>query len=334
MLKYVLQRLAFLVPVVLGMSLLVFVVFSLVPGDPARAVAGLDASPQQVESIRAEYGFDRPMLEQYVIYVSRLVRGDWGTSLLTRLPVVGDLAAHFPATLELSLASLLIATVLGIPLGILAALFHNRLVDHMARFIALVGVATPVFWLALFLQLLFYRYLNWLPAQGRLGLLDLPPAHLTGLYVLDSALAGQWGVFKSSLAHLVLPAVALSQMSMAIIMRIVRASVLETMHEDFVRTARARGLSEWRILIRHILRNASLPLLTVLGLQFGTLLGGAVLTEAIFSWPGLGSYAVRAVTGLDLPAIMGVAILMSVVYLLVNLLVDLGFVLIDPRLRT
>jgi len=315
------------------MSLLVFVVFNLVPGDPARAVAGLDASPEKVASIRAEYGFDRPLIEQYFRYVSRLVRGDWGASLLTRLPVIDDLARHFPATLELSLASLLIAAMVGLPLGILAAVFHDRVWDHLARALALIGVATPVFWLALFLQLVFYRYLDWLPAQGRLGLLDLPPPRVSGLYVLDSFLAGQWGTFVSSLKHLVLPAFALSQMSLAIIMRIVRASVLETLSEDYVRTARARGLPEWRVLTKHVFRNASLPLLTVLGLQFGTLLGGAVLTEAIFSWPGLGSYAVRAVTGLDLPAIMGVAILMSAVYLVVNLIVDLGYLVIDPRLR-
>jgi len=332
--KYLLQRLSFVAPVVLGMSLLVFVIFSLVPGDPARAVAGLDASPQKVEAIRAEYGLDRPLYEQYLIYVSKLVRGDWGTSLLTRLPVFSDLARHFPATLELSLLSLFIAVVIGVPLGVLAAVFNDSLLDHLARIVALVGVAIPVFWMALFLQLLFYRHLGWLPAQGRLGLLDLPPAHVTGLYVIDSVLAGDWEILRASLRHLILPSVALSQMSLAIIMRIVRSSVLETMHEDYVRTARARGLPEWMVLWKHVLRNASLPLLTVMGLQFGTLLGGAVLTEAIFSWPGLGSYAVKAVTGLDLPAIMGVAILMSFVYLVVNLLVDIAYVVADPRLRT
>jgi peptide/nickel transport system permease protein len=333
MIGYVVRRLLFLVLVLFGMSLVTFVVSHAIPADPARLLAGLEVTQDQVESVRREFGLDRPLPEQYVRFLGGLLRGDLGQSLSTRRPVRDDLEKFFPATLELGLAATGIALVIGIPFGIFAAVRHGKWVDHGTRMTALAGAALPVFWSGLMLQLVFYRHLGWLPAGGRLPQGQLPPALVTGLYTVDALLAGHWSLAWVSARHLAMPALALSGVMLAGLARMVRSSLLDVLREDYIRTARAKGVAERLIVLRHAMRNALIPVLTVFGLQFGHLLGGAVLTETVFFWPGVGAYAVRAVTTVDFPAIMGAAMLLAAIYVVVNLLVDLSYTLIDPRIR-
>ncbi|HWC03096.1 MAG TPA: ABC transporter permease [Methylomirabilota bacterium] len=333
MIGYVVRRLLFLVLVLFGMSLVTFVVSHAIPADPARLLAGLEVTQDQVESVRREFGLDRPLPEQYVRFLGGLLRGDLGQSLSTRRPVRDDLEKFFPATLELGLAATGIALVIGIPFGVFAAVRHGKWVDHGTRMTALAGAALPVFWSGLMLQLVFYRHLGWLPAGGRLPQGQLPPALVTGLYTVDALLAGHWSLAWVSARHLAMPALALSGVMLAGLARMVRSSLLDVLREDYIRTARAKGVAERLIVLRHAMRNALIPVLTVFGLQFGHLLGGAVLTETVFFWPGVGAYAVRAVTTVDFPAIMGAAMLLAAIYVVVNLLVDLSYTLIDPRIR-
>jgi peptide/nickel transport system permease protein len=333
MIGYVVRRLLFLVLVLFGMSLVTFVVSHAIPADPARLLAGLEVTQDQVESVRREFGLDRPLPEQYVRVLGGLLRGDLGQSLSTRRPVRDDLEKFFPATLELGLAATGIALVIGIPFGVFAAVRHGKWVDHGTRMTALAGAALPVFWSGLMLQLVFYRHLGWLPAGGRLPQGQLPPALVTGLYTVDALLAGHWSLAWVSARHLAMPALALSGVMLAGLARMVRSSLLDVLREDYIRTARAKGVAERLIVLRHAMRNALIPVLTVFGLQFGHLLGGAVLTETVFFWPGVGAYAVRAVTTVDFPAIMGAAMLLAAIYVVVNLLVDLSYTLIDPRIR-
>jgi peptide/nickel transport system permease protein len=330
---YVVRRLAFLLVVLVGMSLVTFVVSHAIPADPARLLAGLEVSREQVESVRREYGLDKPLVQQYAQYVHGLLRGDLGKSLSTRRPVRDDLQSFFPATLELGLAATLIALAVGVPFGVFAAVRRGKWIDHGTRIAALAGAALPVFWSGLMLQLLFYRDLGWLPAGGRLPQGQPPPVALTGLYTVDALAAGQWSVFWSAARHLVMPALALSGVMLAGLARMMRSSLLDVLREDYIRTARAKGVAERAIVLRHAMRNALIPVLTVFGLQFGHLLGGAILTETVFFWPGVGAYAVRAVTSVDFPAIMGAAMLLAAVYVIVNLLVDLSYTVVDPRIR-
>lgn len=313
--------------------MITFFVSHAIPADPARLLAGLEVTQEQVESVRREYGLDRSLVEQYWTYVAGLTRGEFGKSLSTRRPVREDLGKFFPATLELGLAATVVALAVGVPFGVFAAVGRGKWVDHGTRLVALAGAALPVFWSGLMLQLLFYRHLGWLPAAGRLPQGAVPPPGITGLYTVDALVAGQWAVFGFAAQHLVLPAVALSGVMLAGMARMVRSSLLEVLGEDYVRTARAKGLAERVVVVRHAMRNALIPVLTVFGLQFGHLLGGAVLTETVFSWPGVGAYAVRAVTTVDFPAIMGAAMLLSGIYVLVNLAVDLSYTVVDPRIR-
>jgi len=331
-LPYILRRLALLVVVLVGMSAITFALTHIVPGDPARLLAGPHARQEQVDALARLYGLDRPLPEQYWIYLTGLLRGDLGMSLTTRRPVLDDLLQYLPATAELAFAALALTVLLGIPLGVLAALRHGRATDHAVRFLAVAGVSLPAFWLGLGLQIIFFQQLSLLPIGGRLGSLDAPPARVTGAYLVDALLAADTATFAAAAGHLVLPAITLAAGSLAVVTRMMRASVLETLDADYVRTARAKGLSERVVLGRHVLKNALIPTITVLGLQAGTLLAGAVLVEAVFSWPGIGLYTVRAISNLDYAAVMGVTLLVSAIYVLANLLVDLAYVVLDPRI--
>jgi peptide/nickel transport system permease protein len=320
-------------PVVLfGMSLMTFALTHLVPGDPARLLAGPHASAAQVVALRHQYGLDKSLPAQYASYMGDLVHGDLGMSITTRRPVIDDIGQFFPATIELTVAALLLVAVVGLPLGLAAGLLKGRLPDHLIRLFSISAVSMPVFWLGILLQIVFYEKLAILPASGRIGELSLPPAHVTGLYVLDSLFAGDFTAFGSALSHLVLPAFTLAAGSLAVITRMTRASVVETSEADHLRAARAKGLSGGLIVRRHVVRNALLPVTTVFGLQVGTLLAGSILTEVVFSWPGIGLYAVNAISNLDYTAIMGVTLLISAIYLVVNLLTDLVYLLLDPRI--
>lgn len=330
---YAVRRIALLVFVAFGVTLVTFVISQLVPGDPARLVVGPHARPEQVETIRREYGLDRPAPQQYLMYVTRLVRGDLGRSLRTSRPVLDDIKRHLPATLELAVVAIIAVVVLGLPAGILSAVRQDRALDHSSRLVSLAGVSMPIFWLGLLLQLLFYRHLRWLPSGGRFTQFTDFPHLKSGLFVLDSVMALDAASLLICLKHLLLPVAALSFHSMAMASRMTRAAMLEVLRQDYVRTARSKGLTERIIVYRHALKNALIPIITVLGLQFGYLLGGAFLVETIFGWPGMGLYAVESIGYLDFPAIMGATLISTMMYVLINLAVDLSYGLVDPRIK-
>lgn len=317
----------------LGITILVFILSHVVPGDPARMAAGPQARAEQVESVRKEFGLDKPLPEQYLIYMKNLLHGNLGKSLQSRRPVLDDLQDYFPATLELTMAATFIAIVLGILIGIISAIQKDSWVDHLARIFSLTGVSMPIFWLGIILVIIFYRQLGILPFGGRISPKISSPYNITGLYILDSILTGNWRALESSILYIILPAVTLAYNSLAVVSRMTRASLLETIHEDYIRTARGKGLSEKLVLWKHALRNALIPVITIIGLQFGGLLGGAFLVEIIFSWPGLGTYAMKAILFLDYNGIVGVTLLTGLTYMLVNLFVDVFYIIVDPRMR-
>ncbi|MCC6313046.1 MAG: ABC transporter permease [Thermomicrobiales bacterium] len=318
--------------VILGMSAITFALTNVVPGNPARLLAGPHATQAQVDALAEQYKLNGPLLERYGAYMGGLLHGDLGMSVTTRRPVLDDLREFLPATLELTGAALLITLVVGLPLGIVSAMKPGRLVDHLSRGLAIIGVSMPVFWLGLILQVVFYKNLSLLPVGGRLDTFDFEPPRVTGSYLVDALLAGDVTLFGSALTHLILPAATLAVGSLAIITRMTRASLLETMSADFVRTARAKGLGNGQVMVRHVFRSALVPTLTVIGLQVGYLLAGNFLVESVFNWPGIGLYAVGAIHNLDYAAIMGVTLLISVIYVLVNLIVDLLYAALDPRI--
>jgi peptide/nickel transport system permease protein len=333
MLRFLLRRLAGLVVVLLGVSIITFGLTQLVPVDPAVTALGQNAREDQIQAFRREYGLDRPAPEQYLRYMGRLLRGDLGISIRTRRPVISDLRDFLPATIELSLAAMAVTLVLGISLGIISALNRNRMADAFARIFALIGGSLPIFFLGLLGLALFYSKLRWLPGPGRLDATINPPLRVTGLFTVDSLLAGNWVIFQNSVRHLILPAITLGYFSTAVLLRMTRSAMLDALGQDYVRTARAKGLAERMVVIRHALRNAFIPVLTTIGVTFGSLLSGAVLTETIFGWPGLGRYATASAVSLDFPAVMGVTLVAAVVYPVVNTLVDIGYRLIDPRVE-
>ncbi len=322
-----------IVAVMAGVSVITFAISHVIPADPVAAALGDHASDDQIAAFRHEYGLDKPVVEQYVIYVEGLVHGDLGTSIRTRRPVADDLRDFVPATFELSLAALVASLLIGIPAGVTSSLVRNRLPDFVVRLFSLVGGSVPIFWLGLIVIGLFYTRLGWLPGGGRIDSFVNPPRFVTGLYVVDGLLTGNMPALRSSLLHLVLPAITLGYYSTAVIARMTRSSMLEVLGQDYMRTARAKGLRESIVVVRHGLRNALIPTLTIIGVTFGSLLSGAVLTETIFSWPGLGRYATASAINLDFPAVMGVTLLAAVVYSLANLAVDLGYHLLDPRIQ-
>jgi peptide/nickel transport system permease protein len=333
MIRFILRRLVGLVLVLVGVSIITFALSQLVPVDPVASALGQNAREDQIEAYRKELGLDRPAVVQYFSYVGRLLQGDFGKSIRTRRAVADDLRDFFPATIELSIAAMFVAVVLGIALGVLAAIRRNSLLDGLARAFALVGGSLPIFFLALLLLALFYSRLRWLPGPGRLDAVLRPPPRVTGMYTIDSLLVGNWALLRNSLSHLLLPALTLGYFSTAVVLRMTRSAMLEVLNQDYVRTARAKGLREQAVLLRHALKNAMIPVLTTIGIVFGSLLSGAVLTETIFGWPGLGRYATTSAVSLDLPAVMGVTLVAAVVYPVVNMLVDIGYHLLDPRIR-
>ncbi|POA52340.1 MULTISPECIES: ABC transporter permease [unclassified Pseudomonas] len=326
------KRLLGLLLVVVGVSLITFTISHLIPGDPARLIAGDRASDAIVQNIRHQLGLDLPLYQQYGRYMLDLLHGDLGTSIRTSRPVLEDLQNFFPATLELALAALLLSVLVGVPLGVLSAVYHNRFIDQIARTLAVTGISTPAFWLGLGLILLFYGHLGWLPGSGRLDEGLEPPPALSGFYLLDSLLAGDIPLFCNALQHLILPAATLGFVNLGVVARQIRSAMLDQLGEDYIRTARAYGLSRWAVILRHALPNALIPSVTVLGLTLGDLLYGAVLTETVFAWPGMGAYVVKSIQALDFPAVMGFAILVSFIYVLLNMAIDLLYRVIDPRI--
>lgn len=333
MARFLIRRLFGLVLVLVGVSVITFALTQVVPIDPALAALGQNAREDQIQAFRRQYGLDRPPLQQYVAYVERLLHGNFGMSIRTRRPVADDLRDYLPATLELSLAAMGVALLLGISLGIVAAVSRNGWIDGLARIFALVGGSLPIFFLGLLVLALFYTKLRWLPGPGRLDPYLKPPSRVTGMYTVDSLLSGDTPGFKSSLLHLVLPAATLGYFSTAVLLRMTRSAMLEVLQQDYVRTAQAKGLRGSVVVLRHALKNAMIPVLTTIGITFGSLLSGAVLTETIFAWPGLGRYATASAISLDFPAVMGVTLVSAVVYPVVNLLVDIGYHVLDPRIR-
>jgi peptide/nickel transport system permease protein len=294
---------------------------------------GDHATDEQIDAFREKYGLNKPVAEQYWIYVTNLIQGDLGISLRTRRPVSADLRDFFPATFELSLTALVLSILIGVPAGVVSATARNRLPDHVVRILSLIGGSVPIFWLGLILIGFFYGRLGWLPGGARIDKFIPPPPMVTGLFTVDSLLAGDYQAFWSSVHHLLLPALALGYFSTAIIARMMRSSMLEVLHQQYVLSAQARGFRQGRVVWRHAARNALIPAVTTIGVTFGSLLSGAVLTETIFSWPGLGRYATNSAINLDFPAVMGVTLLAALVYTVANLVVDVGYHWLDPRIR-
>ena len=330
---YILFRLASMAPTLLGVVVLIFFLTHSIKGDPARMMAGDAADPQVLAQLRREFMLDEPMPVQLLAYVANLVRGNLGISFSTKRPVLESLMERFPATLELTLASLVFSFVGAVPLGVISAVKRNRPIDQVIRVLSVGGVSMPVFWSGLMLIWLMYGKLEWLPGGGRLDQYTEPPAHITGLYTIDSLLTLNWPAFKDAVLHLLMPAFVLGYAYMATLARMIRSSMLEVLTQDYIRTARSKGLTDRTIVMRHALRNALIPVTTLAGLAFATLLGGAVLTETIFSWPGVGKYVVDAALYLDYPVIMGFTLLIAVVYMAVNLLVDLLYSWLNPQIQ-
>jgi peptide/nickel transport system permease protein len=333
--RFLLRRAAALVLLAIGITLVVFMLTQLVPSNAAATNLGEQAAgdPAAVAAFKQHYGLDKPLPVRYWLYVERLAQGDLGESALTHDPVRHDLAQFIPATAELALYSVLVAAVLGIAFGIVAALRRNRPADHALRVVSLAGISMPTFWIALVtLYVGFYR-LGWFPGADRLDPGVLPPAHKTGLYTIDALLAGKWGLYVQALHHLILPALVLAAFNVSLLTRYTRSAVLEVVGNDFVRAGRAKGLPERLVVTRYILRAALPSVVTVLGLVFANVLTGAVLVEKIFSWPGIGQYAYQAAVNLDVPAIAGVSLFVAVVYITINFVVDVLYGVIDPRIR-
>jgi peptide/nickel transport system permease protein len=331
-LRFVLKRLALMVPVLFGLSILLFAWVRALPGDPARALLGERASPERIEQVRDRYGFDEPILQQYLLYVKALLSGDFGSSTRTGQAVTESFLERFPATIELAVAAMLFAVVVGIPLGYLAARHQGRGIDTLTMAGSLLGVVTPVFFLAILLKLVFASWLGWLPTSLRQDP-RIDATHVTNFYVLDGVLTQEWDAAWDAILHLVLPALALGTIPLAIIVRITRASVAEVLNEDYVRTAESKGLSSRVVSRRHVLRNALLPVVTTIGLWTGLLFAGAVLTETVFAFNGIGQYLFDAIGQRDYPVLQGFILFIALIYALINLLVDVSYGIIDPRVR-
>ncbi len=332
MVKFVLRRLLTLLPVMAGISVIVFFFVHLIPGDPATVMAGDYAAPHQIAELRTSLGLDEPLPIQYFRYMGRLLHGDLGRSITTRNPIASELTTRLPASMELAFSAMLLAIVIGIPAGIVSAMKRGSLADAMSMAGALLGVSIPVYVLGLIGMWLFAFKLGWLPVGGRLAA-ELQLHRLTGFFVLDGLLTGNYPALVDAAKHLVVPAATLSTVPMAIIARITRSSLLDCLSQDYIRTARGKGLAEPMIVIRHALKNGMLPVITIIGLQIGVILSGAVLTETIFSWPGIGRWVYEAITKRDYPVIQGMTLFIGAVFLFTSLLVDCLYALLDPRIR-
>ena len=332
MVRFVVRRLLLLVPILIGLSLLVFFWIRALPGGPAEALLGERATPEAVAAIEKQYGLDEPVWKQYLKFVKQTADLNFGDSITTRQPVSEELKQRFPATVELAVAAMLFSVLLGVPLGFVAAKRYGSWVDHGSLVASLIGISIPIFFLAILLKYVFAVRLGWLPTVGRASvLIDLE--HPTNFYILDSILTGNWEALWDCIKHLILPAVALGTIPLAIIARITRAAVLDVQNEDYVRTARAKGLPPRKVDLRHVMRNALLPVTTIVGLQVGLLLSGAVLTETVFAWPGMGTWLVQAIEDRNFPVLQGGILFLALVFVLVNLIVDLSYAVINPRIR-
>ncbi|AKN30233.1 peptide ABC transporter permease [Clostridium carboxidivorans P7] len=332
MIRYVLKRLALLLPVLVGVSIIVFVVMHVLTTDPTSIILGQHASADQIAALRKQLGLDNPLYIQYLDFLKGLLHRDFGNSLITQTSVWSELTTRLPATIELAFAAIIIASIVGVTMGVISAIKQNSIVDYISMVGALLGVSMPIFWLGLILIVIFSLQLHILPVSSRIQV-GMEPAHITGFYILDSILTGNMASLADSIKHLILPAVALASYSTAIIARMTRSTMLEVIGQDYIRTARAKGLAEKTVIIRHALKNAFIPIITVIGLQLGSLLGGAVLTETVFAWPGIGSYTIDAILKADYPVVQGAVMLMAIIFVTVNLLVDLIYGLIDPRIK-
>ena len=330
--RFILHRFVSLIPTLLGISVLVFFMIHLIPGDPAEMMLGERASEQSLRQVREELGLDKPLYVQYGRFMSRLVRGDLGRAFKTNEKITTEIAERFPATIELSIAAMIIATVFGMTAGIISATRQYSIFDYTSMVFSLVGVSMPIFWLGLVLMIIFSLNLGWLPLSGRLSY-DVSLETVTRIYLLDSVLTRNWPAFKDALWHLVMPAFTLSTIPMAIIARITRSSMLEVLRQDYIRTARAKGLAPRVVYLKHGLKNALIPVITVIGLQFGILMGGAILTETIFAWPGIGKWILDAVYARDFHAVQGGTMLVAATFVLINMLVDILYAWVNPRIK-
>lgn len=330
--RFIIRRLLFLLFILFGVSILVFISVRLIPGDPAQVMLGERATPEAIDRLREQLGLNKPLYQQYFMYLGNLLKGDLGISITSNNSVMSEIMKKFPATIELSFASMIIATIFGVSAGILAAVYRNSWLDNIVMVGALTGVSMPIFWLGLILMLIFSSSLDLLPFSGRMDITsDIEP--ITNFYLIDTLLQGDFEGFADVVNHLILPAFTLSTVPTAIIARMTRASMLEVLNQEYVRTAYAKGVGKFKVVMYHALKNALIPIVTITGLQLGLLLSGAVLTETVFSWNGLGSYVVNAVSSRDFPVIQGCVLIFAAVFVLVNLLVDLSYFIIDPRVR-
>jgi dipeptide transport system permease protein len=333
MLRFILTRVSLIIPTFIGITLLAFFLIRLVPGDPIETLAGeRGIDPARHEQLRKEYGFDQPIFVQYGIYLARVLQGDLGKSMITQEPVLSEFSALFPATIELALCAIIFALVIGLPAGMIAAIRRNSIFDHGVMGISLAGYSMPIFWWGLILILIFSVQFDLTPVSGRIDVLYyIEP--ITGFLLIDTLLSDEEGAFWSAVKHLILPTIVLGTVPLAVIARMTRSAMLEVLGEDYIRTAKAKGLSRFRIIAMHALRNALIPVVTVIGLQVGVLFTGAILTETIFSWPGVGKWLIDAIFRRDYPVLQGGALLLGIVVMGVNLLVDLTYGLINPRIR-
>jgi peptide/nickel transport system permease protein len=321
-----------IIPVLLGVSVIVFFMVRAIPGDPAQIMLGQQASQAQVAQVRENMGLDKPIFVQYGLFLEDALRGDLGNSIVTGRPVTTELLVRLPATFELTAFAMLIAVLVGIPVGVISAVKQYSLLDKTTSVLALTGISMPIFWLAMILVVIFGVNLELLPFPGRLDPTTAITS-ITGMVLVDSLLTLNFAGFWDGLLHLIMPALALATIPMAVVMRMTRSSMLEVMHEDYVRTARAKGVVPWRVIVKHALRNAMLPTITVIGLQVGLLMGGAIITETIFSWPGIGLYAYDSISSRDYASIQGVVLYGALLFVLINLLVDILYAVLDPRVR-
>lgn len=336
MLRYVAQRLGLMVGTLVGVMIITFVLSRILPGSPVEMMLGAKPTQEQIDAARIDLGLDRPLYEQFFRYLGDLLNGDFGISLRTSQPVIDDLFERMTATVEITTPAVFLVVLIGVPLGVLSAVRRNSLLDHAARGLSIAGVALPLFLIAMLLQMLFYGALGWFPLQGRMEsniLLDYPFDRVTGFYLIDSLLAGQWPAFFSALHHAALPIFSLTLASLAVVTRITRSTMSEALNEEFVRTVTAYGLPKRSIYFRYALKATLIPMLTVVGLTYGYMLGGSIVVEYVFDWPGLGGYVVGSILKSDFPAVMGVTIFLATAYLTINLIVDLLYFAVDPRLR-
>ncbi|TBR43909.1 ABC transporter permease subunit [Marinomonas agarivorans] len=333
MFQFIIKRLSLVIPTFIGITLLTFTLIHLIPGDPIEVMAGeRGVSAERHAELSAQLGLDQPLYIQYFRYLNDVLHGDLGTSLITKTPVVSEFLTLFPATIELAFCATLFAIFIGLPAGIIAAIRRGTLFDHSVMTVSLTGYSMPIFWWALLLMLVFSVNLGWTPVSGRIDVVYWID-DVTGFMLIDTLLSGEKGAFSSAIAHLILPSIVLGTIPMAVIARMTRSSMLEILNEDYIRTARSKGIAPWRVIMVHALRNALIPIITVIGLQIGILLSGAILTETVFAWPGIGKWLIESIGRRDYPVVQGGILIVATIIIVVNLLVDIAYGIVNPRIR-